>query len=336
MNDIVNISGDHEEKVDAITYYNDSEIESVLRELVKAAEKARKDEGPGDDWETGNGQSIRDWVDSVDGTYDWIPERFERFYERWAAFPRGMAMNLDDAKEPLKSGPMSDLNPVDTAVARWAGDSQEAFYENFLSPFPGAVTNHQGLIVELQAGLYAYEAVVRSMRAAARQIAKETINVLEGMNSGFFGSSDEEAKFGLAVVAAAAGVIGAAVTGGGSLGITFAIIAGGGSVATYGIDWANATDDETPHHIQGGTVADILESMQTALNTLWDDVEKAERGIAALFEATLDEVNGHLTSSSSINKRTLLPHEPDDKVPDLTDGDDISIDPEDGDFRERD
>lgn len=331
----MNISGDHAEKVDAITYYNDSEIEASIQALVKAAEQARKDEGPGDEWEYGNGESIKDWIDNVDGSYDWIPERFERFYERWAAFPRGMAMNLDDAKEPLKSGPMADLNPVDTAVARWTGDAQTAFYENFLSPFPGAVTNHQGLLVELQAGLYAYEAVVRSMRAAAKKIADETTKVLEGMNSGFFGSSDEEAKFALAVVAAAAGVIGAAVTGGGSLGITFAIIAGGGSVATYGIDWANASDEKTDHDISGGTVADILESMQTALNKVWEDVEKTEKGIAALLEATLDEVNGHLESSSTRNKRTLLPHEPDDSVPDLTDGDDISIDPEDGDFRER-
>lgn len=335
MNDIANINlpGDVVSQVDAIESPNDSEIEEAVRRLVEAAEEARKNEGPGVDGQQ-EGQSLSSWVDSVDGAYDWIPERFEKFYDRWPAFTRGMAMNLDDAKEPLKSGPMSDLNPVDTAVARWSGDSQRAFYENFLSPFPGAVTNHQALFAELQAGLYAYEAVVRSMRAAAKQIAEETIKVLDGMNSGFFGSSDEEVKFGLAVVAAAAGVIAAAGTGGVAIGL--AIVAGGGSVATYGIDWANAEDETTKHHIHGGTVQDILESMQTALNTLWDDVQKAERGIAALFEASLDEVNGHLTSSSSRNKRTLLPHEPDDGVPNLTDGDDISIAPQDDEFRVRD
>ena len=334
MNDIVNISADYADQVDAITYYTDAEIEAVLRDLVKAAEEARKNEGPDPGSEYAH--SPREFINSVDGTYDWIPERFEKFYERWASFPRGMAMNLDDAKEPLKSGPMADLNLVDTAVARWAGDTRDAFYENVLSPFPGAVTNHQGLIVELQAGLYAYEAVIRSMRAAARKIAKETITVLDSSHAGFFGSSDEEAKFALSVIAAAAGIIGTAVTGGGSLGITFAIVGGAAGVSTAGIDWAHAKDEKTEHHIHGGTVADILESMQTALNKLWDDVEAAERGIAALYEATLETVNGHLNSSSSRNKRTLLPHEPDDDVPDLTDGDDISIDPEDGDFRERD
>ena len=102
MNDIANINlpGDVVSQVDAIESPNDSEIEEALRRLVEAAEEARKNEGPGVDGQQ-EGQSLSSWVDSVDGAYDWIPERFEKFYDRWPAFTRGMAMNLDDAKEPL-------------------------------------------------------------------------------------------------------------------------------------------------------------------------------------------------------------------------------------------
>ncbi|WP_147138631.1 hypothetical protein [Stackebrandtia albiflava] len=112
------------------------------------------------------------------------------------------------------------------------------------------------------------------------------------------------------------------------------IVAGGGGIAPAGIYLAGA--EAKPADIKGGTVQEILESMQTALDTLWTDMQDAERAIAAYLNTTGDEVDGYLSSSSASEKRTILPHEPEDSVPDITDGaDGISIDPEDDHFRPR-
>ncbi|CAM3532105.1 hypothetical protein [Stackebrandtia soli] len=326
----ISVAGKCVQEVDAIEYINDSQIDTAVQALVAAAEDARKNEGP-DDPDVG----AREHVESVPGSYDWIPERFERFKYRWPTFPRSMAEHLGEARRQIDSGQLSDIDSVNTAVARWTGRTRDAFYENFLSPFPDAVTRQQALFVELQSALYAYEAALRQSRQLAKKITEETIKALEA-SGGVFGTSAEEGKLAIAVAAAVAGVIGAAATGGGSLGVTFAIIGGVGGTAPAVVDLVNA--EEKPKTIKGDTVAGILESMQSALDDLWEDMRKAEKGIAGYLTATIEEVNGYIKSGDKKVKRTLLPHEPDDKTPDLTDADnddDVSVDPGTGDFRVR-
>lgn len=323
------------DKAAEIEIVQDSEIQSAAQRVVEAAEKARKDEAPNAGMGGNNGRD--EFMENIPGSYDWIPGRYERFYERMTSAPRAMAENIGNGRANLDSGFMSDINIVDTAVARWAGKARDEYYNNFISPFPAAVTHQQALFAELETGLYAYETELRESRRVAKKIADDTVKVLDGMNSGFLGSSQEEQQLAIAIGLAVIATIGTAATTSTGLGLAigFALVANGGSIGRAGMSLGAAKEEKAD--IKGGTVEEILQSMQDALDKLWDDMQLSERGIADAWNETLSDVEAHVNSGDARKKRTILPHEPSgDEIPDLTGDEDMSTDPTDGDFRVRD
>lgn len=332
-----NLSGSVYELVNEIETVTNPDIVSAAQRVVEAAEEAQISEGPrSDDGEYYS--TPREWIDSVPGTFDWIPERYERFYARnpWSA--SNMAERVGEAKVHLESGNMSDIHNVERIVtSKFAGDTQKAFVNNFLNPFGPAVGNQQAVFAELQAGLLAYEALLRQSRADAKKIAEKTVDALDGLGGGFLGTgSGSEVSVGLAVAGAVVGVVGAAATGGTSLAITFAIVGGGISVTSAALGAGD--DGQLEETISGGSVQEVLEGMQSALNDLWDLMEKTEIAISAALRDSASELGTYLNSDSSETKRTILPHEVnsnasgDPEAPPLSGDDPVSLDPEDGEF----
>lgn len=312
-------------ELDSIPVLNHHDLDAALKELKSAAASARNDERRGP--VPSMGQSLHD-VDSSD--YDWMDERFEPFFERMSAVPEAMAAHAQTAKESIQSGQMSAFGNVATAVERWGGDAQEHYKKYFVDTLPQAVTNQQGALDELSAGLLAYAAVLRQGRINAIDIANETTKSLEALEGG----GSEGAPIVFAVIAAAAGVAAAIPSGGTSVTITLAVISGGAGVAGS----LSSLEDKPELTISGGTVEEILENMQNALNDLQQEIEDAEKGIGLEWQASADTIEGYLTNTTSnLEKATILPHEPaNDDVPNLTNGGgNVSSDPEDGDFRPR-
>lgn len=331
-----NLHGSVYNLVEEIPELQNPDIEAAAEEVVKAAEEAKKNEGP--DRDDPNVQHAQSFLESVPGSYDWIPEHFERFYQRNPWSVSSMVRDLDSAKTNLQSGNMSDIKNVESIVTgNFAGDTQEAFVDNFLNPFGPAVGNQQGVFAELQAGLCAYEALLRQSRADAKTIAEKTVSALDGLSGGFLGTgSGSEVPVALAVAGAVVGVVGAAATGGGSLGITFAIIGGGISVTSAGLGAGD--DGELKKDVAGDTVEEVLESMQTALNELWDLMERVESAISSGLQESSNELLSYVNSGNSETKRTILPHEVNSndngssEAPELGGDDPVSMDPDDNEF----
>ncbi|HIV56329.1 MAG TPA: hypothetical protein H9902_00090 [Candidatus Stackebrandtia faecavium] len=301
---------------------NRSELSDKLKEVKEAAAKARN-------LEVGNSSARRPIPESQQdtaGDYDWIDARFEPFFKRPPSAVYAMTRHLRSAKTPLHSGGMTSFNSVESAVDDWGGAAQRHFMDYFISPFPLAVTNQQAIIEELNAGLLCYAEVLREGQVAALEIAIETTNSLDALSSGIFG--DDGGIVALSVLAAAAGVASAIPTGG--FGITLAIIGGGSGIG--GTIAGLSGDEEKP--ISGGTVEEVLQSMQDTLDKLKDNMEEAEKAIATDWTISSDTIADKLRSVSDNSKSSILPHEPtNDGIPNLTSGDSVSTDPQDGDFK---
>ena len=322
------------DKLDEIPNTTPADIEEAVQKVKEAAVAARIEELAGSEGMKGQppAQSTGDQIEH----YDWIDNLFDRVFDRWPSTVEAMAMHMEDAKEPLTKGQMSAFGGVATAVERWGGDSQEQYKKYFVDPLPQAVTNQQGVLEELRAGLLSYAAVLKKGRIHAVEIANETEKGLDSIGDG--GSVD--AGLVLAIIGAAAGVAGAAVSGGSSLTITLAIIGGGAGITRAA---TSGSDGEKTLSITGATVDEVLTNMSKAVDDLIAEMHKAERQIAVSWNASSDEIEGYLTDTTSdLEKATILPHEPDgkagepDSVPNLTSGGKgVSTDPETGDVRPR-
>ena len=324
----IDATGKCVDELDNIPNVTPSEIDAAVHKVKEAALTARIEELGGSEGMQGQppAQSTGDKIEH----YDWLDNLFERVFERWPSTVEAMAMHMESAKEPLTKGQMSAFEGVSSAVERWGGDSQEHYKKYFVDPLPQAVTNQQGVLEELRAGLLSYAAVLKKGRVHAVDLAKEAEKALDALGGG--GSVD--AGVVLAVIGAAAGVAGAVVSGGTSLTITLAIISGGAGIAGAA---ASSDGGEEKLSITGGTVSEVLTNTTKAVDDLIESMHKAEREIAVSWNASSDEIEGCLTSSHNLDKATVVPHEPkNDSIPNLTNGgSNVSTDEEDGDFRPR-
>jgi hypothetical protein len=241
--------------------------------------------------------------------YQWIPEAFVYFYERWPSTARALAEHCENAKRSIQSGRMTPIVGVSETVANnWGGTARNNFHDYFLAPFiTTAVTNQQALLDELAVGMYAYEGLLRQARVVAMDIAAKTIDALDGIMPDDVGLSGDQV---LGTVGVVLGIVTAVATGGSGVGVSLGLIGAG----------LSAVSVVAAGQISGETVDEVLQSLRTTLEQRRQEMDGVEEAIAAALEETRGGVAESL-GGDPLDVGTVLPNEPEaDGVPNLTAG----------------
>lgn len=314
--------------VDAIELKNDGDISAAFDKMCDAAEVAYAKELT-DDYFKENPDYRRDrssvesqYAQEVAGHFDNLKPRFEVFMARMASAPRTMYQHLGDTKSHIESDNFSQLRTISNTVSRWTGRTANQFEERYIHEFPDAVHNQQGICADLQIAMAAYEAIIRAERQGAFNVAEKAEEAFDSLA----GKDAPSVEVVLAVVALAAGVAGTAISGGGTLALSLAFV--GGSTGVIGAAMSGG-DEEPEKAISGGSVEEVVASLESALDTLESNVRKAESTVATAIQESYNEVNSFLTGDVA-NKSKVLAHQPDYHGPNITDGVEIEIDEDSG------
>jgi hypothetical protein len=348
------------DKVEAIENVPWSDLEAAARDIVRAATEARQKEfvqdtmSSGYDPETGEPrinyqdystgefwiqQGTSEWMNSTTGEvinhdprsvdptqYQWVVEAYVYFYERWPSYPLVMGQECEQAKSAIQEegGQMAALTTAaNIAWNGWGGDAQRNFTQFFMDPFENAVTSQQTVLDELAVGMYAYAAMLKQARVAAKTTATEVINVLDSLGDSNPAEAALAIQIGIAVagvVAAVAAFAAAPVTGGTSVVLGAGLLLAGLDGAAAVVQGVQLSEQEKPP-LSGGTVDEVMGKLRTALETIKHDMDTIEQNIANLMSQSSDKVNEWLTSTDPQERATILPNEPDeDGVTDVTGG----------------
>lgn len=239
----------------------------------------------------------------------WVPEKMRYFYERSFHEPTNAAEEIGTARTELGSGALGSLFSVQTATDRWAGRSHDEFVGNFLNPMlANGVSNQQGVITELAIAMHAYGAILRQARCDAYDIAVAAINSLDAIGE----KSSSDFKTTLNVVGLALSVVTALATGGSGLGISLGILGATVSGIGTGIDVADQIGNSS-------TVAEIMDSLAAMFESLRAAMDNQERGIAATLDVSQEAAHRSVLSGDILGA-ALLPTEPQDLSPDISEG----------------
>jgi hypothetical protein len=346
------------EEVERIENVPWSDLEAAARDIVRAATEARSQEfvydslSSGYDPETGQPrynyqdyatgdfwiqQGTSEWMNTTTGEvinhdprnvdpaqYQWVVDAYVYFYERWPSFPLAMAQECEDAKAAIQEGQMSALTTAANITwTGWGGDAQRNFTQFFMDPFENAVGNQQTVLDELAVGMYAYAAMLKQARLAAKTTATEVINVLDSVGETNPAEAALAIQIGIAVVGvvvAVAAFAAAPVTAGTSVALGAGLILAGLDGGAAVVQGVQLSGQEKPP-LSGGTVDEVMGKLRTALTALKHDMDTIEQNIANLVTQSSDKVNDWLTSTEPQEKASLLPNEPDDdEVTNVTGG----------------
>lgn len=335
------------EKADAIENVTPMEVAAAAADVVRAAVEARQEEFVQDpsssvDPETGEPRynyqdyatgdmwiqtSSNQWMNTstqqtidhdpreVDpAQYQWVLDKFEYFYDRWASFPEAMGDHCEAAKRAIESGQMAAFGSVKDIVTNgWGGDAQVAFTDFFLEPFANAITNQQQMLDELAVAMYAYTALLKQAKIDAKMAADSAVKVLDGLND----RNPPDAKTIIAVVGVVVSVVATVSTAGSAAPLAFGLISAG--ISGAGIV-AGELQRQQEKDLSGGTVDEVLDKLSTALDQLKSDMDGVEENLAGPVSEAASRVSELIGSDDPYDKATILPNEPNDDVTDVTGG----------------
>lgn len=241
--------------------------------------------------------------------FEWIKDSFQYFHERWPSYPQTMAMHCDTAKAAIQSGQMTAVKHVDDVVDNWQGAAQQDFREYFLDPFlVNTLTNQQALLDEMAVAMYAYEGILKQGRIDAKTIAEQAVEGLDAIDVG--GGLSFTAILG--VVGVAVAVVTTVATAGTTTALTLGLIGAGVQAVSV------VASEQT---VEGATVDEILDSLDSTLDQLRLAMDAEEKSLADALVETTGQVNGYLEADNPNESGTFLPNEPvGDDVPNVTDG----------------
>lgn len=226
--------------------------------------------------------------------FDHIPELFTVFNNPSPIYCQTIRGQLSDARASLTGAAVEKVDEVEILVADWTGNAAVGFNESFLNPFPAAVRNQIAVIEEMKAGVEAFEIILRQSRIDVRQVAQDTVTVLDSL----YACNSENVSPVLGIISALAGAIAAPPTGGASL--VLSLIGTGASIAS------SAASIE----IGGSTVDDILQRMKDNLDQVRTGMVDNEDGLTAAFNESYATVSGVVNAGDAASQRDLVPNRP--------------------------
>lgn len=243
------------------------------------------------------------WPESA---YTWIVPYFKHFCYPDPLGPKTVADDLGMIRTSLKSGQVTAVQGLTPMIEDWEGKARDSFYDNFLVPFPDAVTNQIEVVDELRLSMWAYENILRSGRVDAKKLLEETKKVVDS----FDGDKAAKTQFALVIVGSIAGVMKDWGAGAYKLGLS---LVNGSATAGKGAHSYSQS-------ISGKTVAEIFGSFISAAEELRPLMDEQEQKLAEALSDSNETVDGYLNSSDPKTLMTLLPNEAANDGPDITDG----------------
>lgn len=182
----------------------------------------------------------------------------------------------------------------------WHGEALTSFDKHCAAKLdPDGRDAHKGLLEGLLGAVTANQETIECKRRQAEQLADQAYEVLADLDTG--GSFDDEIALGVGLLFVAGGVAGLA--GFGVAGAAQYIIGSstsGGKALTSVLDEGQRTiAEKEPTVIEGGSVAEILESLRQATVTLNAKVDEANEKILESCKNNLQTVQA--------NQATLVP-----------------------------
>ena len=286
--------------------WNDCDMEAAVEALIDMLGRARWCErAPHRDPEDLDNLGSINPADFA-AEWPWVRERFRYFYERSYEQVESAADQIEAAIDALRSHNMSYLSQVADFTIEWSGDARDAFVLEFIGPLAGtAISEQQRLLAELQAALWAYDALLRRARVNAYDLADKTTDVLASLTE----TSPDEAKVQISILAVVVSVLTVIETGGTSSAIALGLMSSALNTATTGVD-AHAI-------ISGDTTSDVMNSLKEALDNLTIEMNASEQAIADALSKTQTYVEADLRNTHQSN---LVPFERDSRCPDITEG----------------
>lgn len=229
----------------------------------------------------------------IAGEFDYIPARFAQFFVGDLAMCEAMKADLKAAEEALL-GVETTVNTVNDRMSRWDGEAATDFEAHFVNPMPTAVIQQRNLIREVHEGVDAHRRLLVASRESAKQIAMQTYAALYD-----YPSSVGKKEAALSVV----GTIGAVV------GVALAVPTGGVSLMMSLLALGTASVDTGTKlaQIQGGTVRDIIDSMNDALNALQEDIAYEDDVLRGKMAETLTKAGAFLSGADDMYLRPRRP-----------------------------
>lgn len=301
------------------------EITERAREVAQAAVAARRKEV-----ERLNGPDAGRLPDNSlvpDDHYDDVITRFERFHDPMPAYAEAIVQHLEAAMgyDGLSAGEMAGVGNLHTQFgpegSSWRGEAAEAFDRYYLEPFDQALVEQKGFLAELASCASTYDEVLKGRRKDCYDIGQQAVDALDSMMAE---KVTALLSLKLSLLGAAIGIVAVPIAGGGSAALTMAIIGGAASSLNAVL---STVDGEG-----GATVDEFMQTLYTALDDVDRAGEDAAQQLADLMDMDLTVVTEAIEADGSGNRvPVLLPQEPDDDVPNFTDGDGGAI-REDGDL----
>jgi hypothetical protein len=198
------------------------------------------------------------------------------------ALALGSPTDFFQGKQYAPAGPprLGGLVTVQQLLADWTGDAATKFREEYLPAMRTAAVNQFTAATVLRAGLTKDAEVWRAAWDDALEIAGVGLTAVD--DAGKKKNHDYEVLT-LKVVAAAAGIIGAPLSGGAS--VAFAL---GAVVAAESVDLL--PDPPAAVAVSGDSVSEVVHNVRSALTTLVSSVEAYETKVAAGLDRMRQEM----------------------------------------------
>lgn len=253
------------------------ELTGLVQQIREAGMGLARHESYESEWE--ENAKYDELVDPKFEPYTRIPDpqSFEWMIEELGKAVEGLSSG-DGLGNPLHGGhvlanpDLNEMNSAANALDSWTGQAASDFRENFLDPFPSISSNQFHMLVTMKGALEAYQAVCKEAREDIKGIADATVQVLDHARD----CNAADWNRALQVAAAVAAVGGAAVTTGPGGG--FAMIGAFAAMGSAAQSYAQPGESSSVS-ISGDTVATIIESMRSSVDTLTAEIAATQKRI---------------------------------------------------------
>lgn len=228
-----------------------------------------------------------DAIESLDGVFEPFsslpePGGFDGYLTELGSAMEKLATG--SGEDPISRLPMNEnvdlleINSIAGELTEWEGDAMESFRDHVQTPFPGVVNNLYNATTVLYGAVEAEKAVWTAARNDLRTIEEKAISSAEK----FCTTGASQASFFITVAGAVVAVALAPVTGGGSLAVGVAAVAGAFSITSSAVstDW----DIETPEEAVSA-IKNSVELLKGAIEDGEKKIQKALRDLNGLLAA---------------------------------------------------
>lgn len=228
----------------------------------------------------------------ADGAFDWVITMFDGFTGMSPEDCGAMKVLVDKVRDELRSSSAATTQTLAPLIVAWEGYAADTFEERFLTPFATARDNQIRLAEELGLAMHYLTEHIERTRQHVCGIADATARRLEALYVNG-DTSNDDAKFWLAIAGAVATVAGAVMTGGT---LAPALVAAG---------TAALSDAIYDRKVNGDTITAVANSLNQEITAAWGLINGFENPLGASLASDVAVVDAAIANEDQ--RRNLFP-----------------------------